>query len=308
MELIEEFGGWLAHPERRRHLSAATIRDYQHQVRAFATWLAESLGYALTADAVTPYRLTHYLTYLQTVRIIAPATQAKAVVALSAFGQWLVACGERPASPAQDLSAQREQPRPPKALAPTVVRRLLDAAHHTGDLRDAVVVEILAKSGMRASEVAGIQIEHLERGVRTTWVRVEGKGNEVRRVPLPKLVGQLIEDYLDLRLQREGQRPTSGPLFMGQRGGMTRSTINRIVDEVAGRAQLTPAQQAEVTPHSFHHTVATILVRQRDLVTVADLLGHENVNTTRRYTKASASELEDTVELLRYQDGHDISA
>jgi hypothetical protein len=49
MELIEEFGGWLAHPERRRHLSAATIRDYQHQVRAFATWLAESLGYALTA-------------------------------------------------------------------------------------------------------------------------------------------------------------------------------------------------------------------------------------------------------------------
>jgi len=242
------------------------------------------------------------------VRTIAPATQAKLVVALSAFGRWLVACGQRPTFPAQDLSAQREQPRPPKALAPTVVRRLLDAARHTGDLRDAVVVEILAKSGMRASEVAGIQIEHLERGVRTTWVRVEGKGKKVRRVPLPKTVGQLIEDYLDERMQREGQRPTSGPLVIGQRGGITRSTINRIVDEVAGRAQLTPAQQAGVTPHSFRHTVATILVRQRDLVTVADLLGHENVNTTRRYAKASASELEDTVELLMYQDGHDGSA
>ena len=57
-----------------------------------------------------------------------------------------------------------------------------------------------------------------------------------------------------------------------------------------------------VTPHSFRHTVATILVRQRDLVTVADLLGHANVNTTRRYAKASASELEETVELLRYDE------
>ena len=60
-----------------------------------------------------------------------------------------------------------------------------------------------------------------------------------------------------------------------------------------------------MTPHSFRHTVATILVRQRDIVTVADLLGHANVNTTRRYAKASAHELEDTVELLRYQDEHD---
>ena len=57
-----------------------------------------------------------------------------------------------------------------------------------------------------------------------------------------------------------------------------------------------------VTPHSFRHTVATMLVRQRDLVTVADLLGHTNVNTTRRYAKASASELEETVELLRYDE------
>ena len=304
MELIEEFGGWLGHPERRRQMTPATIRDYQRQVRAFATWLTQSLGQPLTADTVTSYRLAQYLAYLQTVRSLAPATQAKVVVALSAFGQWLVACGLRPSSPAQDLHAQPEQPTPPKALAPTVVRRVLDAAHHTGDLRDAVVVEILAKSGMRASEVAGIQLEHLDRGVRTTWVRIDGKGKKVRRVPLPKSVSHLIEEYVEVRTQQEGVRPTSGPLMIGQRGGITRSTINRIVDEVAGRAQLTPAQQAEVTPHSFRHTVATILVRQRDIVTVADLLGHANVNTTRRYAKASAHELEDAVELLRYQDEH----
>jgi integrase/recombinase XerC len=112
----------------------------------------------------------------------------------------------------------------------------------------------------------------------------------------------VIDAYLDDRAQREGRRPTSGPLLIGQRGRITRSTINLIVTQVARRTNLTPAQQAMVTPHSFRHTVATILVRQRDLVTVADLLGHTNVNTTRRYAKASASELEEIVELLRYDE------
>ena len=71
-----------------------------------------------------------------------------------------------------------EHPGPPKALSPTVVTRLLDGAHHTGELRDAVVLEILAFSGMRASEVAAIQLEDLEVGLRTTWVQIVGKGQK----------------------------------------------------------------------------------------------------------------------------------
>lgn len=207
---------------------------------------------------------------------------------------------QRSDDPARRLHAQPEQPTPPRAPSATIVRRVLDAGHHTGNLRDAVIVELLAKSGLRTSEVAGIQLEQLERGARTMWIRVIGKGQKIRRVPLPKDVGQLIEDYLELRTQRDGQRPVQGPLLVGQRGGITCSTINTVVANVAARANLAPAQHALITPHAFRHTVATNVVRQRDLVTLADLPGHTSVNTTRRYAKASATELEEAMNLLRY--------
>ena len=169
----------------------------------------------------------------------------------------------------------REQPGPPKALDPTVVTKLLDAAHHTGDLRDALVLEILAFSGMRASEVAAIHLEDLECGLRTTWVSIVGKGCQRRRVPLPKRVGSILQRYLDARAAQEGTRPTQGSLLVGERGALTRSTINRIVTRVVTCAHLTEAQRAAVPPHAFRHTVVTQLVRKRDLVTAADLLGRD---------------------------------
>jgi integrase len=119
---------------------------------------------------------------------------------------------------------------------------------------------------------------------------------------LPKHVGQLIQQYLAHRAVPDGPPPTHGPLLIGERGGLTRSTINRIVAQVAAAARLTPAEQALVTPHAFRHTVATRLVRKRDLVVAADLLGHSSLTTTRRYSKASAQDLEDAVTDLYADD------
>ena len=121
----------------------------------------------------------------------------------------------------------------------------------------------------------------------------------MRRLPLPKHVGLLIDQYLAARSARPGERPGTGPLLLGQRGGLTRTTINDIVAKVVNRATLTSAQRQQVTPHAFRHTVATALVRRRDLVVAADILGHTNINTTRRYAKASAVELEAAINDLR---------
>lgn len=260
-----------------------------------------TLSVELSADHTTPYRISQYLSSVESQvqrHERQPSTYNKAVAALASFGHWLLATDQVANNPAQGLRTIAEQPGPVKALERDVIVKLLDAAHHTGDLRDALVVELLAQSGMRANEVATLQLEQLDVGVRTTWVRILGKGQKYRRIPLPKHVGLLIQQYLTHRAMMQGTRPTSGPLLVGERGGLTRTTINRIVAKVATAARLTPAERACVTPHAFRHTVATQLVRKRDLVVAADVLGHSSLSTTRRYSKASAAELESAVETL----------
>lgn len=305
--MIDGFLIWLQSADEHRPLAPTTIRDYARQIGAFARWLGDDLGVAWEPAAISAQRMATYLQYLQLTLHRAPATQMKAVAALKAFGTWLVETEYLSSNPARRLRAQTEQLGPPKALDAKVVQRVIDAAYHTGDLRDAVVIELLATSGMRASEVANIQIEHLERGERTMWVRIIGKGAKLRRIPLPKNVGQLIDQYLAARAGTMGVPVTTGPVLVGQRGGITRTTINDIVASVVNRANLTPAQRAMVTPHAFRHTVATTLVRRRDIVTAADILGHTNINTTRRYAKASARELEDAIHTIGLWAQPDVS-
>jgi site-specific recombinase XerD len=298
--LCDRWTHWLATDAHRR-LVPATIAEYRRQVMFFAEWLEKTLEVGFTADSLTAYRVNQYFQHLESQvhrQQRQPATYNKAVAALTSFGTWLVVSGLVVVNPAQGVRTMREQLGPVKALSRDVILKLLDAAHHTGDLRDALVIELLAHSGMRASEVASLQIEQLDMGLRTTWIRIIGKGQKQRRIPLPKHVGQIIQQYLAQRAIADGQLPTHGPLLIGERGGLTRSTINRIVTHVAARARLSPAEQALVTPHTFRHTVATQLVRKRDLVVAADLLGHSSLSTTRRYSKASAQDLEDAVTQL----------
>jgi site-specific recombinase XerD len=245
--LIDRWTQWLATDAPRR-LAPATIQEYQWQLVAFARWMETMLDVSFAPESITAYRMEQYVATLEAqVRSKArkSATLNKAVAALSSLGAWLVAEGACADTPARRLRSMSEQPGPPRALSPTVVTKLLDAAHHTGDLRDAVVVEILAFSGMRASEVAAMALEDLDVGLRTTWVQIVGKGHKRRRVPLPKRVGTLIQRYLDERRTREGQRPTNGPLLCPGHSpprcgcglsarGRCRRTVRRHREGVAG--------------------------------------------------------------------------
>ncbi len=296
--MVDQFLAWLRTAENYRPLAPSTIRDYTRQISAFAQWVTDTLEVAWQPEAVSAQRIASYLEHLQVTLGRAPATQMKAVAALKAFGAWLVETEQLRTNPALRIRAQTAPPPPPRVLDSQVVQRLIEAAHQTGNLRDALVIELLASSGMRASEVAGIQIEALERRERTVWIRIIGTGNKVRRIPLPTHLGPLIDRYVATRPAVDGAIPTTGPLLVGQRGGITRATITDTVARVAQRATLTPAQRQQVTPHAFRHTVATVLVQRRDIGTAADILGHININTTKRYAKASAQDLEAAIQEL----------
>jgi site-specific recombinase XerD len=301
--LLDHWTEWLSHDVPRR-LTPATIREYRRHVISFAEWLEQSVGVPFQPEDITSARVEQYAAMLtlqvqHNERKI--ATYNKQVVALSRLGTWLLDSGLCAENPARRLCTMSQTLGPPTVLNKDVIGKLLEAAHCTGDLRDGLIVELLAHTGMRTSEVAAIQLEDREVGQRTTWIWVWRSEQKQRRVPLPKYVGELLERYLAHRTANEGVEPTTGPLLVGKRGGITRATINRTVVEVAARAQLSPAERTLVTPRALRHSVAMVVVQKRDLVTAAELLGHRSLTMMRRYSKPSAEDLEAAVSDL-YSD------
>jgi len=144
--MLNRWTQWLA-TDAPRWLAPATIQEYQRQVVAFARWMETILDVSFAPESITFYRMEQYVATLKSQvggKARKPATVNNAVAALSSLGAWLVATGTCADMPARHLRSRGEQIGPPKALSPNVVTRLLDAAHHTGDLRDAMVIEILA--------------------------------------------------------------------------------------------------------------------------------------------------------------------
>ena len=196
-DIVSTWEAWLKSSDAPRRVTQATINIYLHHLKAFREWLRTTLDVDLSPEAVTAYRLESYVTYVQHQLQRAPATQTVIVAALRLFATWLQQVGYCVDHPARRLRAQAEQPAVPRALDERIVRRILDAAHQPGvPLRDTLIIELLAVSGMRSSEIAQIRVEDIHQGKRTTWLKVHGKGNKIRQIALPKRVGTVIEDYL----------------------------------------------------------------------------------------------------------------
>ena len=220
LPLVDQWTAWLATDAPRR-LTPATVRVYRRHLTAFAHWLETTLGIPFCPDQIIAYRMERYLAELEAQvqrRQRAHATYNKIVAVLASFGAWLVAAGHSTEPPVRRLRTLPEQPRPVQALDRRTVLKLLDAAHHTGDLRDALVVELLAHSGMRTHEVAAVALDDLTVGRRTTTIRIVGKGQKDRRVPVPKHVGALLQAYLDHRAKPGTATAGSWPVACGRVG------------------------------------------------------------------------------------------
>ena len=215
------------------------------------------------------------------------------------FFAWAITTGQVKTDPTAHINGIEEQPTAPKALAVQDVTRILRQARRA-NLRDAALLELLAATGLRVSEVAALTLGDVELGERSGWVTVRsGKGRKQRRVPLHARARQQVLAYLETRevSSNEVTRVSQGePLFVSRKGGgLTPYAVWYIVKKYAVLAGV-----QHVTPHSFRHTVATRLVRnpEVDLVTAATFLGHSRLDTTARYARPSAEDLAEAAESL----------
>jgi integrase len=258
----------------RCKLSARTVRAYKRQAAAYAAWLtanASTHGDAFSDLVGAEGAVTAWKRDMLTARS-SPATVNQALAAVTLMYQQ---AGLR-------IVVKRVRiPRPgePGALTRQEEAAVRRAAARRGP-RDAAIVEVLLDTGARVEECARLDVEDFAITARTGEVRLHGKGDEVRSVPLSRRARDLVSGWLDVR----GRHP--GPAWHGQRGPLTISGVTQVVLAAGADAGI-----PGLRPHRCRHTFGTRL-RQggADPAQIQALLGHASLDTAARYFRAGSAE------------------
>lgn len=282
--LVDEFVGYL---RVERNLSPNTVKAYAADLASLLDWAERENVHLLDADH---RRLRRYLAELDQARY-SKRTVARRLAAVRALYRYCVMRGYAEGSPAAVLSTPRLQRTLP-AVAPEQLVTGLLAAPDTSTplgLRDAAILELLYATGVRVSELSGLDMADVDLTGGT--VRVMGKGSRERIVPMHPVAVRRLREYLSGG--RPGlQRESSGSAFFLNRLGtrLTDGGIRRMMEKhLAGIGA-----SAQMTPHALRHSFATHLLENgADLRTVQELLGHVALSTTQIYTHVSTKHLRD---------------
>jgi integrase/recombinase XerC len=286
--LAEALAGYEGHLRDQRDLSAHTVRGYVTDVVALLDHLARRGG--RRPDDLDLASLRSWLALGRT-RGHSRATTARHAASARSFTAWLRRAGLTPDDVGLRLVSPKAHRTLPDVLAPEQARAVLETATARADdpvgLRDALVLELLYASGIRVSELVGLDVDDVDRGRRL--VRVLGKGRKERSVPY----GLPAEAALDAWLARG--RPAlatagSGPaLLLGRRGRrLDPREARRTVHQAVAAAPDTP----DIGPHGLRHSAAThVLEGGADLRSVQELLGHASLATTQIYTHVTVERL-----------------
>ena len=202
------------------------------------------------------------------------------------YGQFLRE-GQVVSNPAQAIQTPKRETYLPAFLSVDETFSLLDQAF-TGDisgLRDRAILETLYSSGIRAAELSGLDVGDVQQA--SSLVKVRGKGKKERIVPLGTPAMESLARYLDQRFPDDWDR--GKPLFVNPSGGrLTTRTVARIVDRYTKNAGI----GKRISPHALRHSFAThLLDAGADLRSIQELLGHESLSTTQKYTSLGVAKL-----------------
>ena len=283
-----------------RNLSRHTVRAYGSDLSQFFEFAAARLGRAPRLDDFEHRLVRDYLadTYE---RRQASSSSGRKLAAVRTFARYLRREGLLENDPGALLSAPKVERRMPAHMAVDEVGALLaapDASTPLG-LRDRAILELFYASGLRLSELVGLDLEDVNLSGR--MVRVLGKGGKERIVPFNPAAAAAIREYLPARRRLvlrapRAAMPANGParrmgdpLFVNYRGGRLSS---RGVARMVRRHVTRIGAQRGISPHALRHSFAThLLERGADLRAIQELLGHARITTTQRYTHVSAAQI-----------------
>ena len=282
--VTNEIGSFLDYLTYERNVSPNTIVAYRDDLESFVGFLSNDY-LTMGRDQIELRRVDHlairaYLAHLAR-RKLSRSSSARHLSALRTFFKWLVREGVVEANPARTVSTPKREKHLPAVMQTSDVALLMEQADtsKTLGLRDAAWLELMYASGLRISEVIGIDLDDIE--LRSRLVKVHGKGSKERIVPFGKKAEAALRAYLAVRGELSSDAEEQA-LFVNYRGGrITVRSVRRLFDGYLRKAAL----RAGISPHTMRHSFATHLLNAgADLRAIQELLGHASLSTTQKYT------------------------
>lgn len=275
-----------------KSLSENSVEAYLNDINKLAKYCAEQHE-VTTPDKVSYDILKDYLVYVSEVGVT-NRTQARCISSIRSFFKFLVFDGQLDNNPTRLLEAPKIGRKLPNILAVEEIDAMLHAVEmfKPEAQRNKAIIEMLYSCGLRVSELINIKLSNIN--FRTNIVKIEGKGNKERLIPLSKNAKAEIKQYLKVyRDYLEIEEEYKDTLFLNKRGtALSRVMVFNIIKQLANRAGI----KKNVSPHTFRHSFASHLVSGgADLRAVQDMLGHESILTTEIYTHLDDHYLKDTI-------------
>lgn len=267
-------------------------RAITQDARKFARWFTEANYEPFKVSRVTTRDITDFRTHFRREQNQAVATVNRSLVTLRRFFGWLVEQGQLSANPAKPVKELCKVALAPKGLDRSTVRRLLREIELRQDIRAGAIFSLFLYTGCRVSDLVGLMLGDLTISERSgSAVFRNGKGNKQRTVPLPLPARRAMHEYLETR-----PAVRSSDVFIGERGPLTDRGVRSLCDKYSAFIGV------KLHPHLLRHTMAHKFLEDNpgDLVGLAQILGHSNLNTTRRYVERSEEQLGEAVGRMSY--------
>jgi len=294
--LPQPLDAWLQHLQAHRRYSPHTLEAYRHDLRQLAS-LAQAAR--LSLEQLTNSHIRQFAARLHA-QGLGPRSLARILAAWRGFYQWWAPSANLPGNPVAGVRAPKAPRGLPKALSVEQAQALLDhapaqLANEPAGLRDLAMFELLYSSGLRLSELVGLDLSYTRTAdyESVSWLNmaeaeviVLGKGGKRRTVPVGHTALKAIERWIEVRSQLVAVNAAdtdANALFVGTRG---RRISPRVVQAQLAKLAQAAGLPAHVHPHVLRHSFAShVLQSAQDLRAVQEMLGHANISTTQIYTR-----------------------
>jgi integrase/recombinase XerC len=273
----------------RENASEHTLRSYETELVQFVEYVTPKGGAAPDISAIDHLLIREWMADLYD-RGLSPVSIRRKLAALRSFFRFLQRAGVVEKNAAKLVSTPKMPKSLPRVMTAEHVSTLLESTADKAESlarphpsRDVAMLELLYGTGIRVSELVGLNMQHLD--LAECWILVRGKGRKERQVPLGSKAAEAVEKYLADRQPAADERG----IFLNHRGRRLSDRAVRMIVKLYSAAIL---GDSSIHPHSFRHSYAThLLADGADLRSIQELLGHAQLSTTQKYTQVALADL-----------------